>query len=198
METTEQKIARIVSETDKNFSPYYGEIPKLVNERGYKILLETGVFCGGNLKAILENTSAELVIGVDPYKMYSQSELLDFQTQEEWNCLYDFVVKRLYDIDPKNRFSILRMDSKKAFDILKDTGAKLELIFLDSEHTYENLKWELENYSTLVKTGGVIALHDYFHPTFPELTKAAQEFAELHKAEIHLGALHFAYIDKTW
>jgi cephalosporin hydroxylase len=37
---------------------------------------------------------------------------------------------------------------------------KLDLLFIDGDHTYEGVKRDFETYSTLVRPGGVIAFHD--------------------------------------
>lgn len=37
---------------------------------------------------------------------------------------------------------------------------KLDLLFLDGDHTYEGVKKDYENFSPLVKSGGIIAFHD--------------------------------------
>jgi cephalosporin hydroxylase len=37
---------------------------------------------------------------------------------------------------------------------------KLDFLFIDGDHTYEGVKQDLENYRSLVRPGGLIALHD--------------------------------------
>jgi cephalosporin hydroxylase len=37
---------------------------------------------------------------------------------------------------------------------------KLDLLFIDGDHTYDGVKRDFETYSTLVRPGGVIAFHD--------------------------------------
>jgi len=50
-------------------------------------------------------------------------------------------------------------------DILK--GCKLDLLFIDGDHTYHGVKKDFEMYNGLVKKGGLIAFHDicYTHET---------------------------------
>ena len=46
---------------------------------------------------------------------------------------------------------------------------KLDVLFIDGDHTYEGVKKDFEMYSPMVKTGGVIVFHDIvFHPYVPE------------------------------
>lgn len=43
-------------------------------------------------------------------------------------------------------------------------GDKLDLLFIDGDHTYEGVKLDFEMYSPLVKSGGMIAFHDIKQP----------------------------------
>jgi len=45
---------------------------------------------------------------------------------------------------------------------------KLDLLFIDGDHTYEGVKSDFNTYSTLVKEGGMIALHDVHRSSFHE------------------------------
>jgi predicted O-methyltransferase YrrM len=47
---------------------------------------------------------------------------------------------------------------RRVLDIL--SGNKLDLLFIDGDHSYEGVKKDYETYSTLVRKGGVIAFHD--------------------------------------
>jgi cephalosporin hydroxylase len=39
-------------------------------------------------------------------------------------------------------------------------GTKLDFLFIDGDHSYEGVKRDFEDYSTLVRTGGLVAFHD--------------------------------------
>jgi cephalosporin hydroxylase len=51
---------------------------------------------------------------------------------------------------------------------------KFDFIFLDGDHTYNNVRAELIKYSKYLKQGGTLAGHDY---GCPPCTKAITEFA---------------------
>lgn len=55
-----------------------------------------------------------------------------------------------------------------------DDIAFIDLLFIDTDHTYEQLKNELDIWEPFVKRGGMIVMHDVL--TFPEMRKAAEEF----------------------
>ena len=80
------KIINIITDTDKNYAPYYDVLPNLIKERGYESGIEIGVFCGGHAEKILE-TGCNLV-GVDPYKDYEPGMPL-MDSQDDWEFLHE-------------------------------------------------------------------------------------------------------------
>ena len=58
----------------------------------------------------------------------------------------------------------------------------IDLLFLDGDHTYEALQWELSNLGIHVREGGKVLCHDIYHSEFGEpITKAVKEWAKLHE-----------------
>jgi predicted O-methyltransferase YrrM len=73
-------------------------------------------------------------------------------------------------IRPGQDFHAIRMDSHlphavaRVRDVLK--AEKLDLLFIDGDHTYEGVKKDFEIFSPLVRPDGLIAFHDIvFHPS---------------------------------
>lgn len=53
--------------------------------------------------------------------------------------------------------------------VVYSVGRPLDFLFIDGDHTYEGVKEDFEDYSHLVRKGGLIAFHDILpHPTVPE------------------------------
>jgi len=79
-----------------------------------------------------------------------------------------------------DRSSILRMPSNRAAWRVKD--GSLDFVFIDAEHTYESVKWDLELWCPKVRPGGLIAGHDYMAekelPWHREVKRAVDEFVE--------------------
>jgi predicted O-methyltransferase YrrM len=185
-----ERLMAIVKEADKGCAPYYGVIPSLIMERKYRKGIEIGVFVGGHAEAML-NTNLHRLVGIDPYKMYEQP-MQRITSQEDFDAIYFFTVNRLQS----DRYLHLRMTSDEAYPYLADD--KFDFVFIDGLHTYEQVKKELNNYGELIRVGGVIACHDYKHPSFPDLTKAIDEYAKLHKTKVIEGPMHLIYMNKTW
>ena len=84
-----------------------------------------------------------------------------------------------------------RESTKK--ELVKLLGkSKLDLLFIDGDHTYEGVKKDWEMYSPLVRKGGIVAFHDIsFHPKVPEcqVDKFWKELKPKYK--------HIEFIDST-
>jgi hypothetical protein len=191
--TPAEKILDICQDTDKNFDAYYHVLPELIKKNNYKKGIEIGVFCGGHAKELL-NSGIDLLIGIDPYQFYDPG-MPRMDNQSDFDLLYEVVRIRLNDEIKENRYRHFRTTSDKAYPILADYDFYFDFVFIDGLHTYSQLKRDLDNYSTIIKHGGIISCHDYNHGTFPELTVAIDEFAAKHHKKIHLGPLHLVWME---
>ena len=217
---TYEEIKEVQRTTDINFSPYYDVLPSLINERDYKIGCEIGVFAGGMSKSILDKTKLELMIGIDPYLEYKPNQIGmgTISTQGEFDIMCKLAMDRL---DPL-RFLHIRKTSDDAFcymqseiimhqhynsfynktkNITDEINMKLpflDFVFFDGLHEAEQLKKDIENYVPLIKNGGIIAFHDYNHPTFPELSPVIDDFAMKQGQQLVICPLHLVYIEKNW
>jgi hypothetical protein len=210
----EDRVKEVQRTTDINFSPYYNVLPELINQRGYQYGLEIGLFAGGFSKAILERTNLKLMVGIDPYKEYAPGliNMGTISSQTEFDIMCRLAVDRL----PENRFMHLRMTSDEAFKYIMETDKyidelyftlmgnpleskdKFDFCFIDGEHTSKQLTKDLDNYSQLIRKGGIVAAHDYMHGTFPNLTIVIDNFVKKHNANLVIGPLHLVYMEKTW
>jgi predicted O-methyltransferase YrrM len=44
-------------------------------------------------------------------------------------------------------------------------GKQLDFLFVDGDHTYDGVRHDFEAYSTLVRSGGLVAFHDITPPS---------------------------------
>ncbi|HTU90884.1 MAG TPA: class I SAM-dependent methyltransferase [Gemmataceae bacterium] len=68
----------------------------------------------------------------------------------------------------------LKMPSEQAASLFED--GSLDFVFLDADHGYEAVRRDLEAWFPKVKRRGVLGGHDYLHPDFPGVRRAADEF----------------------
>ena len=69
-------------------------------------------------------------------------------------------------------------DSQKPETIITQIPSRLDILFIDGDHSYEGVKNDLSNYAPLVKSGGRIILHDVVSGYDPGVRKALDEFIE--------------------
>lgn len=65
-----------------------------------------------------------------------------------------------------------RMTTDKAVSLFED--GSLDGVFIDADHTYEAVKKDIENWTPKVRSGGILAGHDYIH-TWPGVVQAVNE-----------------------
>jgi hypothetical protein len=196
---TYEEIKEVQRTTDLNFSPYYDELPRLINHNNYKIAVNIGIFAGGQEKKILDTTNIQLVIGIDPYLEYKPGQIGmgTISKQEEFDIMHELAIKRL---DHK-RFVLIRETSDDAIYTLRRSllgDGLIDILFIDGLHEAKQLQKDIYNYTPLVRKGGIVAIHDWNHPTFPELTPIINNFAASHGVKLIIGPLHFVHVIKTW
>lgn len=181
--TPDEKIMRTYSDIEQmaaqdysiGLVAHYKPLAELINQRKFKTVIEIGTAYAGNAFHLLSNTEIESLICVDPYRFYAA--MPGFINQEEYDTLYQYAKDRLSSF--KN-VEILRLTSKESFKIIKPS----DLIFLDGSHEYEDVKWECDNYSKLLKPGGVLSGHDW--NIFEGVNKAVNEFASYANKQINI------------
>ena len=73
-------------------------------------------------------------------------------------------------------------------------GKKLDLLFIDGDHTYEGVKRDWEMYSPLVRGGGVVVFHDIVEHDDPgcQVDRLWSELKQTHRHE------EFCSPDRGW
>ena len=155
---------------------YYHVLPKLINDNKYTIGCELGVAYGGHSASILKNTKLSTLYAVDPYTIlhdntdgYTLPNGTNF-SQKEYEELNGFAQSRLNKFDGRCRF--LRLSSTAAFSYFYVNDVKLDFVFIDARHRYEDLFTDIYLYKTLIRPGGMISGHDYDHPSYPGIKQA--------------------------
>lgn len=91
--------------------------------------------------------------------------------------------QNLYDtVCEKFKYSqIVTVVKNSSFDFLTNHNDEMfDFIYIDTSHTYEDTKSELELCWKKIKKGGIISGHDYNVNQFPGLVRALDEFLIQH------------------
>jgi hypothetical protein len=62
--------------------------------------------------------------------------------------------------------------------LMTDLGQGADLVFLDGDHRRDVVRDEIETYRAFVRSGGILAGHDYTHGDWPGVKKAVDEAFE--------------------
>jgi predicted O-methyltransferase YrrM len=128
-----------------------------------KTMLEIGTAKGGSLLAFAQLCAPDAhIVSLDlPQGPFGGGYPL-------WKVpLYKAFARRAQQLD------LVRADSHSASTFAQVQslldGRKLDFLFIDGDHSYEGVRSDFETYTSLVRPGGIIAMHDIAppHPDWP-------------------------------
>ncbi len=125
---------------------------RLVQELNPKTIVEIGTASGGTLFLFAHVVNPDLIISVDlPGGGFGGG--------------YPFwMIPFFKSLGKKHAIQLFRADShnEKTFANIKLRlqDHKIDLLFIDGDHTYQGVKKDFQMYSPLVREGGIVAFHD--------------------------------------
>jgi glycosyltransferase involved in cell wall biosynthesis len=170
-DSLENRIHSYSVESEAIWGKAYPLFDRILSSRELKVGVELGVAYAGHSNAILKNTGVSKLYGVDPYLHQDGYDDPMNMAQDEFDCLYQYVLKRMSVHG--QRFKLLRMSS---IDASQNIDGLLDFIYIDAVHTYDGVKNDLSAWFKKIRDGGVIGGHDYGHDNFPGVQKAIDEF----------------------
>lgn len=136
------------------------------NAKQNKIVIELGAWHGRSTRALADNLQPD-------GKLYAIDHWLGSAVERDTNhasaalnegdhAFMEFS-DNLQDHILSGKCVPLRMASKNAAAWFKKHGITVDMIFIDAGHTYEEVKEDIELWLPLVKDGGILCGHDYYH-----------------------------------
>jgi len=164
------------------FNIYYKKY--LPNKRNFlfnlikknSICCEVGVWKGDFSEIILNKNQPKKLFLVDPWKDFGKDyfdKIHEKYLQNNQDKRYNLVKKKFKIKIDQKIVEILRMTSKEA--ITKINHIKFDFIYLDGNHRYEYIKFDLENYYNLLSNEGYIVGDDY---RILDVKRAVNEFVK--------------------
>ena len=145
------------------------------------IIVEIGSYTGQSTMMFADE--AKLVISVDPY-------MNDYDDKDDACHAADIPTevyqKFLENTASYKNISHIKMTSDDAIKVLGNL--KVDLVYIDGVHTYEQVKKDIKNYRNIIKPGGLLCGHDYC-PAFQGVMDAIDEA---------LGKPNLTFVDNTW
>lgn len=123
------------------------DLAKLFTGRGAEIGVERAAF------SVVIAQYCEHLILVDPWTAYQGYR--EHVSQDKLDRFMDEALKKM---EGKN-FSVMRQFSLDAAMITPDES--LDFVYIDANHSYENVRNDIAVWSKKVKKGGIVSGHDY-------------------------------------
>lgn len=134
-------------------------------DRGFTKGAEVGVADGRYSEILCENIPNLELMAVDPFYRPGHYE----KTQERLK---------------KYNATIIRKTSMEA--VLDVPDGLLDFVFLDGNHRFDFVMEDIIGWSRKVRTGGIVAGHDYYHFNDSGVVEAVNIFTQLHRIELCL------------
>jgi len=119
--------------------------------------VEVGVMYGQLSYALLTNTRLKKLFGVDPWEGQYKPSYYRRWSKEQLDGLVAAVSASLDKFG--DRWEMIRMYSLEAAAVLPND---LDFVYLDGDHSYGNVKKEIEAFEPKIKSGGILCGHDYY------------------------------------
>ena len=129
-------------------------------------MIEIGSYAGESTEIFAKNFKQ--VIAIDPF----QNDYDPNDVTCDYMDLTDVYYKFISVIENYENVIHFRKTSDDAIEDLKNT--KVDLVYIDGLHTYEQVKKDIKNYKNLLKENGFISGHDY-HEVWEGVVKAIDE-----------------------
>lgn len=136
----------------------------LINKENLKHVAELGLWKGRTFLHILTHCPHTTIYGVDAWKYRPENaNVPGGETYEAWQMdgLEAYVRKRAAQFG--KRAVILKMETSEAANVVPD--GKLDLVFIDADHSEAGVTRDIELWSPKVRAGGYITGHDIDWPT---------------------------------
>lgn len=179
----ESKIFHCIFTRDKYFCDFYlSAIYPSLNANRYLVwinymrqnhisaMLEIGVWRGDTTRmAILNSKNRDLKVCLVDLFEESTAEIV----RQEVSLIADSLESVKSRLLPySNNINYFKGFSNKVFPLVRDTGMKYQIIWIDGFHSYETVKSDFTLYHKLLAQGGVILFDDYTEdPHLPDVKR---------------------------
>jgi predicted O-methyltransferase YrrM len=160
------------------------EFARVVARAKPRTTLEIGTYRGGTLFVIAKLAAPDAtIISVD----FPTTTLGSLVRYAQAPILNRFIGKQ-------QGLHLLRENSHEAGTILQISdilaGQKLDLLFIDGDHSYEGVKSDFEMYSALVRKGGLVAFHDIAGNSLHDTSGVSNFWGEVKGSYQNLEIIH--------
>ena len=134
--------------------------------------MEIGSYCGASASLLLQHPRKTHVYCIDPLSL-DKSHFRGHQNQEQT------LRQNLEKFKGTNTYTVVKGLSNSKTVLNTITGVKVDILFIDGDHTYKGVKQDFSNYEHLVRAGGFIVFDDYLDSKYsPDVKKAVDDIVK--------------------
>lgn len=149
---------------------------------------EIGASRGLNSLSLLQSLNIERIYLIDPYLPYLDKNQYD----EEYINFHSYKAELIERLSIyKKKFMLI---CAKSDDGLKRIHEKLDFIYIDGNHSFDWVTHDLIKSYELLKSGGVLAGHDYAF--IDDVTRAVHNFMRMYNLELQAKYTDFWFVKK--
>lgn len=149
------------------------ELAKYFMELGFKVGAEIGVLEGSYSRALCRYNPALKLYCIDAWGLLDNRKTME---RFHLKC-YERAKNKLA---PHNT-TLIRESSIKAVERFDD--GSLDFVYIDANHSYACAKEDVSIWMPIVRSGGIVAGHDYH---LPEVSRAVDEYIENNNLKLML------------
>lgn len=164
-EDTWQEAEKIVGYLFKEEGHVLHNLAVQIPENG--IIVELGSFCGKSSRILAEvaRDKKSKLYCVDSFVPHFDG--VPTPPEEALKSFTQHVLTPFYD-----NVELIKLDTTEASRYFKK---QIDFIFIDADHSLDGVRLDCEHWLPMLKSGGVVAFHDY-HSDWKEVKQAADEF----------------------
>lgn len=132
----------------------------MFNELGFKIGVEVGVRDGGYSFILCRDIPGLKLYGIDPYEVHEG--YLDHTLQSSLDKFEKIAREKLAPYPTYDFIKDYSIDAVKGF-----TDESLDFVYIDGDHSFWSVAFDIEWWGKKVKKGGIISGDDYFNHKGP-------------------------------
>jgi len=129
--------------------PCFGKDTKLIG-------VEIGVLGGSGTVAMLDRLPNLTLYAIDPFQHFDNKAFEAERPQEYHDTNYTETLKRLKEFG--DRVILLKMKSDDALNSVPD---QIDFVFIDGDHSEDQVLRDIENWQQKLKPRSILAGHDY-------------------------------------
>lgn len=163
------------------------DFPKLIDELGLKVGVELGVNEGTYSDFLLANSNLEKLYSIDSWNMDAS------QTMAAPYKLWTVRNNEVEEAERKSRELLARHGARSvvikanSFDAVDDfADGSVDFVFFDAGHRFSGFALDMIKWWPKIKTGGVLAGHDYWRRYRYEVMDVANAFLFEHRLLMRL------------